>query len=237
MSSSIPGLSLSCRLKLDTSNPSTSSNSNMCSAWSLNPLIAFEISDHTAGSSALSGLRFSISIMRFGADMITSYFPSESKVTIAYTNFNLSGRHAYPGDSANTTLGVTLVNDPSFVASTTSPIDSRISFIAGHTAFSAIVGSPSLLRKPLLCRWSLVPANTIATGLIHSSQLMFDVHEDHSSGIPTCEIPQDIILPDDSFVVPSPCCRQAPCIHRHSANGQYRAVELLPESSKQAHHN
>ena len=165
-SSSIPGLSLSCRLKLDSSNPSTSSNTDMCSAWSLNPLIAFEISDHTAGSSALSCLRFSISIMRFGADMITSYFPSESKVTIAYTNFNPSGRHAYPGDSANTTLGVTLLNDPSFVASTTSPIDSTISFIAGHTAFSAIAGSLSLLRKPLLCKWSLMPANTIVTGFM-----------------------------------------------------------------------
>ena len=118
----------------------------MCSAWSLNPLIAFEISDHTAGSSALSGLRFSISIMRFGADMITSNFPSESKVTIAYTNFNPSGRHAYPGDSANTTLGVTLLNDPSFVASTTSHIDSRISFIAGHTAWSHLSLSLSIRR-------------------------------------------------------------------------------------------
>ena len=155
-SSSIPGFSLSCRLKFDSSNPSTSSNTNMCSAWSLNPLIAFEISDHTAGSSALSGLRFSISIMRLGADMITSYFPSESKVTIAYTNFSPSGRCAYPGDNANTILGVTLVNDPSFVASTTSYIDSRISFIAGHTAFSADAGSLSLLRKPLLCRWSSI---------------------------------------------------------------------------------
>ena len=36
------------------------------------------------------------------------------------------------------------------------------------------------------------------SGLIHSSQLMFDVHEDHSSVIPTCEIPQDIIPPDHS---------------------------------------
>ena len=153
-------------MKLDSSNPSTSSNTNMCSAWSLNPLIAFEISEHTAGSSALSGLRFSISIMRFGADMITLYFPSESKVTIAYTNFSPSGRCAYHGDNANTILGVTLVNDPSFVASTTSPIDSRISFIAGHTAFSAVVGSLNLLRKPLLCRWSLIPANTIVIGFM-----------------------------------------------------------------------
>ena len=134
--------------------------------WSLNPLNAFEISDHTAGSSALSGLRFSISIMRFGADMITSYFPSESKATIAYTNFSPFGRYEYPGDSANTTLGVVLVKDPSFIASNTSPIDSRMSFIAGHTAFSAVVGSLSLLRKPLLCKWWLMPANTIVIGFI-----------------------------------------------------------------------
>ena len=138
----------------------------MCSAWSLNPLIAFEISDHTAGSSALCGLSISISIMRFGADMITSYFPSESKATIAYTNFSPSGRCAYPGDNANTTLKATLLNDPSFVASTTSPIDSRMSFIADHTAFSAVAGSLSLLRKPLLCRWSLMPANTIVIGFM-----------------------------------------------------------------------
>ena len=41
------------------------------------------------------------------------------------------------------------------------------------------------------------------SGLIHSSQLMFDVHEDHSSGIPTCEVPQDVFPPDYSLVVPS----------------------------------
>ena len=61
-SSSIPGFSLRCRLKLDSSYPSTSSNINMCSEWFLNPRIAFEMSDHTAGNSALSGLRFSIAI-------------------------------------------------------------------------------------------------------------------------------------------------------------------------------
>ena len=116
------------------------------------------MSDHNAGNSALSGLRFSISIPRFGADMITSYFPSES---IAYTNFSPSGRCAYPGDSANKALGVILGKVPSFSVSTTSPIDSRISFIAGHTASSAVVGSLSLLRKPLLCRWSFLPPNTI----------------------------------------------------------------------------
>ena len=41
------------------------------------------------------------------------------------------------------------------------------------------------------------------SGLIHSSQLMFNVHEDHSSGVSTCEVPQDVIPPDDSLVVPS----------------------------------
>ena len=151
---------------LDNSNPSTSSNTSMCSEWSLNPLIEFEITDHTAGSSVLSGLRFSISISRFGADIITSYFPSESKATIANTNFSQSGRRAYPGDSANTALGVILVKEPSFRVSTTSPIDSSISFIAGHTAASAVVGSLSLLRKPLLCKWSLMPASTIVIGFI-----------------------------------------------------------------------
>ena len=98
--------------------------------------------------------------------MITSYFPSESKATIAYTNFSPSGRRAYSGASAKTALGVILVKEPSFSVSTTSPIDSRISFNAGHTAASAVVGSLSLLRKPLLCRWSLMPANTIVIGFI-----------------------------------------------------------------------
>ena len=51
------------------------------------------------------------------------------------------------------------------------------------------------------------------SGLIHSSQLMFDVHEDHSSGVPTCEVPQDVIPPDDSLVVPSSCCCQASRVH------------------------
>ena len=164
-SSSIPGFSLSCRLKLDSSNPSTSSNTNMCSEWFLNPRIAFEMSDHTAGNSALNGLRFSISIPRFGADIITSYISSESNATIAYTKFSPSGRCAYPGDSANTALDFILVKAPSFRVSTTSPIHSRKSFIAGHTASSAVVGSLSLPSKPLLCRWSFMPANTIVIGV------------------------------------------------------------------------
>ena len=138
----------------------------MCSEWSLNHRIAFEMSDHAAGSSALSSLRFSISIPRFGADIITSYFLSESNATIAYTNFSPSGRYAYPRDSANTATGVILGKAPFFSVSTSSPIDSRISFIASHTASSAVVGSLSLLRKPLLCRWSFIPANTIVIGFI-----------------------------------------------------------------------
>ena len=165
-SSSFSGLSLSCRLKLDSSNPSTSTNTNMCSEWSLNPRIAIEMSEHTACNSALSGLRFSISILRFGADMITSYFPSESNATIAYTNFSPSGRCAYPGDSANTALGVIFGNAPSFSVSIISPIGSRMFFIAGHTVSSTVVGSLSLLRKRLLCRWSFMPANTIVIGFI-----------------------------------------------------------------------
>ena len=132
-SSSIPGFNLSCRLKLDSSNPSTSSNTNICSEWFVSPRIAIEMSDYTAGNSALSGLRFFISIPRFGADMIRSYFPSESNATIACTNFSPSERCAYPGDSANTAPGVILVKAPSFRVSTTSPIDSRISFIAGYS--------------------------------------------------------------------------------------------------------
>ena len=63
-------------------------------------------------------------------------------------------------------LGDVLVKAPSFRVSTTSSIDSRISFIAGHTAPSAVVGSLSLLKKPLPCRWSLKPANTIVIGYI-----------------------------------------------------------------------
>ena len=157
---------LSCRLNLESSNPSTSSNTNVCSEWFLNPRIAFEMSDHTAGNSALSGLRFSISIPRFGSDMITSNFPSESNATNAYTNFSPSGGCAYPGGSARTALGVILVKAPYFRVSTTSPIDSRISFKAGHTASSAVVGSLSLTWKPLLCRWLFMPANTIVVGFI-----------------------------------------------------------------------
>ena len=45
-------------------------------------------------------------------------------------------------------------------------------------------------------------------GLIHSPQLVFDIHKDHPSGILTCKIPQDVVPPDHSFVVSSPCCSQ-----------------------------
>ena len=47
-------------------------------------------------------------------------------------------------------------------------------------------------------------------GLIHSPQLVFDIHKDHPSGILTCKIPQDVVSPDHSFVVSSPCCSQCP---------------------------
>ena len=69
--------------------------------------------------------------------MITSYFPSESNATIAYTNFSPSGRCAYPGDSSNTAFGVIFGNAPSFSVSIISPIDSRISFIAIHMRISS----------------------------------------------------------------------------------------------------
>ena len=168
-SSSIPGFSLSCRLELDSSNPSTSSNTYMCSEWSLNPRIAFEISDHTAGNSALLGLRFSVSFPRFGADIITSYFQifpfREQRHHREYKLQSIREMCIF-GDSANTALVVILGNAPSFSVSTTSPIGSRISFIAGHTASSAVVGSLSLLRKPLMCRWWFMPANIIAIGFI-----------------------------------------------------------------------
>ena len=64
-----------------------------------------------------------------------------------------------------------------------------------------------LLEHPiqLSVSFDTVEVNAVRgqSGLIHSSQLMFDVHEDHSSGVSTCEVPQDVIPPDDSLVVPS----------------------------------
>ena len=113
--------------------------------------------------SALSGLRFSSSIAIWGRyDHIMFPFREQSHNRIyKATNFSPSGRYAYPGDSANTSLGVILVKATSFRVSTTSPIDSRIFFIAGYIAPSAVVGSLSLLRKPPLCIWSFMPAKTI----------------------------------------------------------------------------
>ena len=135
----------------------------MCSEWSLNPLIAVDISDHTAGNSALSGIKLLASTSRFGGRSHQN-LPSESSATLAYPDFNPSGRCAYPGDSEKTTFGVIFVNAPSFNTSINSLIDSRTSFITSHTTYSAVVGSLSLLRKPLLCKWSFMPANTVVIG-------------------------------------------------------------------------
>ena len=77
-----------------------------------------------------------------------------------------------------------------------------------------------------------VDAVSSQSGLIHSSQLMLNIHKDHPSGIPTCKIPQDVVPPDYSFIMSPPCRSQHLGAHWCSADGQYRAVELLPESSK-----
>ena len=98
--------------------------------------------------------------------MITSCFLSECKATFAYTIFSPSGIHTYPGDSGSRALGVILLKEPSFRVYTTSPIDSRTSFIAGHTSLYSVVGSLSLIRKPLLCKWSVMPVNKIVIGFI-----------------------------------------------------------------------
>ena len=165
-SSSIPGFILSCLLNLDSSNPSTSSNTSMCSEWSLSPLIAFEMSDHTPGNSALSGLRFFMSISRFGGryDHIMFPFREQSHNRIhklqSIREMCISRRQCKHGSRCSFSKA------PSFRVFSTSPIDSRISFIAGHTAALAVEGSLSVLRKLLLCRWSLMPANTIVIEFI-----------------------------------------------------------------------
>ena len=67
-------------------------------------------------------------------------------------------------DSTSTGFGVIFWKLPSFNIYIIPPMDSRTSFLAGHTAASAVVGSLSLLRRPLLCIWSLKPAKTIFFG-------------------------------------------------------------------------
>ena len=120
--------------------------------------------------------------------MITSYFPSENSATIAYTNFKPSVRCASHGDNANTAFGVVFVNAPSFNTSIISPSDSRISFLAGHTASSANLGSRSLQETPTmqviiyasehfwfisLCRWTPIALDTdcITSRLVAASAL------------------------------------------------------------------
>ena len=78
----------------------------------------------------------------------------------------------HPGDNANIPKQRKYrfwchLGECSFLSvSVISPIDSRISLVAGQTASSAVLGSLSLLRKPLLCKWSFMPANTIVIGFI-----------------------------------------------------------------------
>ena len=109
--------------------------------------MAFGISDQTAGNSDRKGLRFLASTSPIGAGIITLYFPSEGSAILAYTNFNSSGRCAYPGDNTNTDFGVIFWNPHSFNTSIISLMDSRTSLVAGHTAASVVSGSLSLLRR------------------------------------------------------------------------------------------
>ena len=77
------GFIFSCLLKLNSSNSNTSSITSMCSECFFSILMAFDISDHTAGNFDRSGLRFLASISQFGKGMITSYLPSEKSAIIA----------------------------------------------------------------------------------------------------------------------------------------------------------
>ena len=127
----------------------TPSSTSMRSEWSYNHLMAFEISDYTAGNSDQRGFRFLNNFTsRFEAGMITSYFPSERSVIIAYTSFNPSGRCANSGDKTHTSFKVIFWNQPSFYTSIISPMDFKTFLIAGHTATSAVAGS--LCRQKLL---------------------------------------------------------------------------------------
>ena len=72
--------------------------------------------------------------------MITSYFQKGRSAIIAYNILNPSGRCAYHGHSTNKGFGVVFWDPPSFNTSTISPMDSRTSLIAGHTADSVVAG-------------------------------------------------------------------------------------------------
>ena len=128
--------------------------SNQCSHW-LHVLYGLPNSDQ-------SGLRSLASGSRFGAGMITSYFSFESSAIIAYTNLSPSERFVYPGDIFVYIFWI----PPSFNTSLISPMNSIICLIAGYTESSLNAGSLSLLSRPLLCRHSLKPANTIVIGFI-----------------------------------------------------------------------
>ena len=104
------------------------------------------MSDHFAGCSERSGLKFFSSDSQIGAGGVTSYFLSERIPIIFYTIFNPSGICAYPGDRTITGLGVNFWNPHSFDTSTISTIDDyRISSRGVHTTISALVDS-------LLCK-------------------------------------------------------------------------------------
>ena len=46
------------------------------------------------------------------------------------------------------------------------------------------------------------------SGLIHSSEFVFNIHEDHPSSITTRQISQYVVPPDGSFVMPPSCLYQ-----------------------------
>ena len=76
--------------------------------------------------------------------MISSYFLSERSAINAYTNFNPSVRYAYPGVNTKAGLEVIFWNPPSFNMTLISPMVSRKSLNAGHTASSVERQSPLL---------------------------------------------------------------------------------------------
>ena len=71
-------------------------------------------------------------------------------------------------DCLSATIG--FCNPPSFNTSIISLMDTKTSLIAGHTAASAVAGFLSPLKKPLLCKWSLMPAKMIVIGFISVSR-------------------------------------------------------------------
>ena len=145
-----PGFNLSCRLKLDSSYPSTSYSTSMCNEWSLEPRIVCEMSDHTAGN--LPSVPSSFPFLIHGLGQRCSYHNFVPRATPpSHTRTSTHPEDVLiTGDRANTAFGVIFEKATSFSVSIISPIDSRILFMADHTASSAGVGSLNLLRKHLL---------------------------------------------------------------------------------------